>query len=662
MNTIERGQSLRGASPAVERTQTQAAVELASRLERELARPGGADAEEVGRILVEINRLSQDAQQAFFAAAAQGAAGRDMVDRVRDRIAESFPVQSERRQRLGEVLARHHGVDTRGMSRTALESIVSRVLSRLGPVVPGPRPAPTPPKDQIEPGPDLGPFADAPLLSPLVPVAAAAAAAASGASVSSLYSAVAVPGAPAAAEPFKLKILDVTIPTITPSSSPRGGKKKGGFLGKLLSVVSVVLTILQFIFPIYALIFKAIQMAIAAYQAIKAKNPMALAGAVASAVGGAGAGALSQAAGVSAQALSRVADFAGTLMKAFQAYQALRKGDWLGALAGFGAAAAGLAQSWSGSAAEALRGFAERMQEVSTRLQTVVQVVAAARRGDLVGAIGLGTSFAADLKALDPAAQRALQQVAGVAEKLAAVQAALQRGDYTGAASRIAGLAGAVAEGPARQQLRALSGVFERVGAVHGMVKQRDYAAAAEVLGQIAETYVGPPPTKANAQIREAVQQLQAAARAYARGRAGDWTGAASELSRIVSAFTWDNETRGHFLKASVALRRASGMERALKNGRYKEAAGLLTDALGVFSDEVPDLARLVPQLEEAARLHQATRHGDNARAVLILKRIIEREAGKPVFDERPPPPSGGRAESSPPRPEAKAEGTAASR
>lgn len=657
MNIIERGQSLQGASPAPVRSESHAAAAaLASRLMAELDRAGGADPGEVGRILVELNRIPQDAQQVFFAAAAQGLVGGNPIAWVRDRISESFPAESEKRLRLGEVLARLHGADPKSMSQAALESIVSRVLSRLGPVVSASRPAPAPPKDEIEPTPDLGPFSGAPLLSPLVPLSAAAAMAS--VTATDATAAAAAPGTAPAREPFRMKILDVTIPTITPSSTPK--KKKGGFLGKLLSIVSVVLTILQFIFPIYAIIFKMIQMAIAAYQAIKAKNLMGLVGAVASAVGGAGANVLSQAAGASAQVLSKVAEYAGTLMKAFQAYQALRKGDWLGALAGFGAAAAGLAQSWTGSAAEALKGFADKMQEVAGRLQTVVQVVAAARRGDFVGAIGMGASFAADLQVLDPAARQTLQQAAGLAEKLAPVQAALRQGDYLGAASRIVGIAGAISETPARQQLLALSGVLEKAGAAQQLVARKDYAGAAAVLGEVAATYVGPPQSRTKAQVEEAIQQLQLAARAYARGRAGDWTGAASELSRLASAYAWDNETRGHFLKGSLALRRASGIERALKNGRLKEAAGLLTDALSVFSDDVPDLARLVTQLEEAGRLYQATRHGDYARALLILKQIIEREAGRPVFDEKPPAPTGGRSESPLPRSDATTTGAAA--
>ena len=194
--------------------------------------------------------------------------------------------------------------------------------------------------------------------------------------------------------------------------------------------------------------------ALAVYTAMKTKNPLALVGAVASFVGAGAVFAASRVVGAAATTLQRVADVANSVARVMKGIAAMREGDIVGGLSAIAGGVASGAGAVAGNAASGLSRVASGLQEISGKIGTAYQVYQAARRGDFLGAVGLGAGLAGDLGFVRPEARDALAQVADGALRLRGAQAALRSGDYAEAASIVGLLAADLTEGRGGRPLR----------------------------------------------------------------------------------------------------------------------------------------------------------------------------------------------------------------
>jgi len=113
------------------------AAEMARRLAAMLDEQNARAAQETARLLVEVPRLPPEAQETFLTSAAgpspdssQGLGG--PAETVRERIAQAFPEESDRRRELGAVLVSIEGGDPAALAPRTLEAKVASALAKLG--------------------------------------------------------------------------------------------------------------------------------------------------------------------------------------------------------------------------------------------------------------------------------------------------------------------------------------------------------------------------------------------------------------------------------------------------------------------------------------------------------------------------------------------------
>jgi hypothetical protein len=198
------------------------------------------------------------------------------------------------------------------------------------------------------------------------------------------------------------------------------------FFNAFLQILPFILTILSFI-PVTAPFAMVANAALAVYTAVKTKNPLALVGAVASFVGAGAVFAASRVVGAAATTLQRVADVANSIARVTKGIAAMREGDIVGGLSAIAGGVASGVGAVAGSAASGLSRVASGLQEISGKIGTAYQVYQAARRGDFLGAVGLGAGLAGDLSFVGPEARAALARVADGALRLRGAQAAARR-------------------------------------------------------------------------------------------------------------------------------------------------------------------------------------------------------------------------------------------
>ena len=403
------------------------------------------------------------------------------------------------------------------------------------------------------------------------------------------------------------------------------GKAIGGALKKL---APIALTVLSFI-PQTAVLARLAQAAISTYKAIKSKSLLGIVGAGASLLGAGVAAVAGKAASVAGTVANKVATVANATARTMRAVQAARSGSLLGTIAGITGAVASGVSSVAGSFGERFQGFADKMSDYSAKVTAGLMAAEAARRGDLLGAIGMGASLAAEFKFTGATADKYLRQIAGGATRARVARDALRRGDYLGAASAFSSLAASVTDGKTRRQLQRAAATFTQVGTAERLVRSGDYLGAASTLTQAASVYTDPA---TRAQMLETAAQLRRAGGAYTRAARGDYLGAAEELSRLASTLPWDDRTRQRLADASEAFHSGSRVHEALEAGDYVTAASLLSSVAGAYAHDEKkkiELTRAARYLEQAAPAYALIRQGDYQGAAAILSRVAA-DAGLP--------------------------------
>ncbi len=642
MSGIEgKDQAVRGIAPPLPLPPgTDAQIgELGLALARALVPGAARGPEELARILIELGRLPGAAQSVVLAALAKGQAEANPVESVRARIAAAFPPGTERRHRLAEQLALRNGLDPARLSRTALESVITQTLAKIAPIKPTPRP---PIQDVLEPSQSFGPF----VAPPDTPASSAAAQA-----VATAPPPLPPPVAPYF-QPAPVQVEEPPAPAPPPPPvwvPPPPRKKKKGLFGKIAGFFKSVFKLaigydivkkvwnkvkkyVKQLLPYIAMILRIIPLGwtqilatvIQIYLAVKAKNIMGIVAAVASFIPAVGAYVGSTAMNAAAQVASKVAEIAKYASQAMDAYSKIKKGDWLGGLAGIAGAAAGAVGNISEEAASTLKDWSKNLETWGDRLSSGMQAINAARRGDFLGAFGVGANLAADLELLPTEDASSLMKVAGVATKVGAIQTALRSGNWTDAADALVGLADKIEQ----PELKTVASTVQKLVTVQQMVKKKDYLGAAAIVlrvaGQLPQQSV-----ETKASLQQMAGRLQAAGQAMARGRSGDFGEAAKELWKLGLSIEWDKDTREGLQKAAKTFTRGLAVHDALKSGDLSKATELLGDVAALYSEEAatPEaLKKLARRLQDSAELRDAIRKGDHSKAADILGEILQRE------------------------------------
>ena len=398
-----------------------------------------------------------------------------------------------------------------------------------------------------------------------------------------------------------------------------------------LQILPIILTILSFI-PITAPFAMIANAALAVYTAVKTKNPLALVGAVASFVGAGAAVMASRVVGTAAATLQRVADVANSVARAMKGIAALREGDIVG---GLSAVAGGLASGMgavAGSAASGLSRAAEGLREIAGKIGTAYQVYQAARRGDLLGAVGLGAGLAADLSVTSPEARAVLARVADGAGRLRNVHAAIRGGNYAQAGSLALGLAADLTDGPGRDLFAQAGQTLGKIATAERLVQAKDYLGAAGEIAETAATYGGSAETRQN--LVDTAALLRRIGGAFSDGLRGDYVAAASSLAGLVGpgvlagAPRLDDGTLAQLQKAAAVFQRAAGIWPALGSGDFRAAEALARELASLFGDDPGDGVRfgqVVSFLHEAASIQDLLRRGEYPGAAARLAAFAPR-------------------------------------
>jgi LysM repeat protein len=395
-----------------------------------------------------------------------------------------------------------------------------------------------------------------------------------------------------------------------------GGALKS-FFNAFLQILPFLLTILSFI-PVTAPFAMVANAALAVYTAVKTKNPLALVGAVASFVGAGAVFAASRVVGAAATTLQRVADVANSVARVAKGIAAAREGDLVGGLSAIAGGAASGAGALAGGAANGLSAVARGLQEVAGKVGTAYQVYQAARRGDVLGAVGLGAGLAGDLGATSPEARGVLAQVSSGAFRLRAAQSALRSGNYADAASVVSSLAADLSEGSARALLGQAGETLGRVATAQRLIQGQDYLGAAAELTEAAVAYGGSASTRQT--LLGTAALFRRIGGAVADGLRGDYVAAAGSLAGVVepgvlgSGARLDERTLAQLQKAAAVFQRAAGIWPALGGGDFRAAEALARELQALFADDPGNQVRfgqVVGFLHEAATIQDLMRRGE---------------------------------------------------
>jgi LysM repeat protein len=393
-----------------------------------------------------------------------------------------------------------------------------------------------------------------------------------------------------------------------------GGLKS--FFNAFLQILPFILTVLSFI-PVTAPFAMVANAALSVYTAIKTKNPLAIVGAAASFVGAGALVAAGRAMGAAAASFQQVADVAHSVARVAKGIAAAREGDLLGGLA---AAAGGLSNGLgavAGGAAGGLQRLADGLGELSGRVGTAHQVYQAARRGDLLGAVGLGAGLAADLGTGTPGTSAALAGVADGAARLRAAQAAIREGDYAGAAAVAAGLAAGVTHGATARFLARAGETLSRVAVAHDLVRGRNYLGAAAELAEAAAAHATSPATGQS--LVDAAALLRRIGGSFVAAQRGDYVAAAGGLAGVVGSgllppAALDDRTAAQLQTAAAVFQRAAGIWPALAGGDFRAAEALARELAALHSDDPGNQVRfghVVGFLHHSAAIQDLLRRGD---------------------------------------------------
>jgi uncharacterized protein len=405
--------------------------------------------------------------------------------------------------------------------------------------------------------------------------------------------------------------------------------KKKSFWSKLgdafKKVLPIALTVLSFV-PVTAPFALVANAAYSAYNAVRSGSVLGAVAAAAGLVGGGAALVASKLASGAATVATRVATIANTASRTLKGIEAARQGGLAG-LAGIASAVAGGVGSVAGSLGQGFQSVADKLGTWADRVSKGLYAADAVQRGDYLSAAGIGAGLASDFRFTGERADAILGHIEGGAIKAGAAQAAIERGDYAAAAAALAGLAGQVTDGKARAGLEKASTTLGYVSQAQRLIESKDYLSASSALMTAASSYVGSTATRQT--LQTTAGHLARAGHAFESAKGGDYLGAAESLTRLVGELEWDEATKGHLEEAAAVFRQASGIHGAIRSGDYPRAASLVSGLAAAYAGRPRTqeaFARSASLLEQAAPVPGLIAAGEYAEAGALLNRIAQEQ------------------------------------
>ncbi len=343
-----------------------------------------------------------------------------------------------------------------------------------------------------------------------------------------------------------------------------------------------ILTIMSFI-PVLQFVALVIQIARAAYmvyQGIKHGSIAMVLGGIASVAGGLSKlGALAGASQGTINSLNNIASYAS---KAAAAYKAMSERD-------FGAALSLLSSEFAdaelGATLDAVsRGYA---------------VYQATKRGDVLGAIGLGASLLESIPGDN--GDEILATVAQYADTIDKVVKAVETGDYSAAATLLNDTIGVdlgLSE-ETRAHFQKAADSLEKLAVAVEVLENGDYSQAATLLFDVAENYA--PTEQAAAAFREAGETVTAIAETVELIEDGKFLEALNMLGAYADN---DNPALSNLVSDLTNIAEAAQL---IEDGQYTEAL----DKLGIDNPALSNLVSDLTNIAEAVQLIEDGKYAD---------------------------------------------------
>ena len=319
----------------------------------------------------------------------------------------------------------------------------------------------------------------------------------------------------------------------------------GALAGKAISGVAKTVSTVASIVEKGALAAKGVA------DGIKNKNWGSVLTAVASGASGV-AGALGEGAQKLAATMNEVSKWATHGNTALQAAAAAKNGDIIGALSAGAELASGVAPNSR---------TADTFQRLAAGASTAQHAYNAARNGDVLGALSAGAGFAAGQVKEDSKARKQLEDVSAYAS--AANKA--RRGDVLGAISDGANHAASRQGQGTQSTLNDISSYAKTADTVHGALRGGDYMGAAQLLSQFAADEVKDP--VAQRKLKKASEVFQGANLVEDAIQSKNYLGAATAAAALAGKLTGSDEAKD----AEKLLSAAGDVRTAVKTADLKE-------------------------------------------------------------------------------------------
>jgi hypothetical protein len=270
-----------------------------------------------------------------------------------------------------------------------------------------------------------------------------------------------------------------------------------------------ILTVAQFIpIPVVAMVARGINMAMAAYnvyQGVKNKSWGMVLGGVAGVANGFSS--FGKALGASSGFINKASTFAKHMTTASTAYKAIAEKDFL--------AAANLATN-----------FFDGNQAVANTIKQAGQAhqaYQAVQKGDYLGAIGIGSTLMQDFTGAS--GDQILQKIGENAQVLQSIDRAVNQGDYSSAVSLLTEQYGSHLnlDSEDREKITKVTQTFQQLHQANQLIKSHQYGDAAQLLLKSAEQHIGSVETKAGLyEASQNIKQMESAITALKDGRFAD--------------------------------------------------------------------------------------------------------------------------------------------
>lgn len=390
-----------------------------------------------------------------------------------------------------------------------------------------------------------------------------------------------------------------------------GSVIKKGFKKIMTSkLVGAIMTVAQFIpipIPIVQVAAKAYNIIKGMYgvaQGIKNKSFGAVLSGVASIAGGAGK--LGRALGASQKFIDGANKVASTLRTTSAAYGAIKNKDYLGLVSAVGQYAPTSA-------------FTTTLKPYLQIAQQGTAAYKAAKSGDILGAIGIGASFAQNFTGDN--ADKLLGNIAGHAETASLVKTAIETGNYAQAATLLKdNYAGKLGLSPEQQaKLENTTDSLIKLETARGAIKDKNYTQAASIFAGLAAQTTDDPAKKASLERAvQAVQNIDNTVQAY---KSGDYASAAN-FAAVAMGQPLDDKTQDFLSQVQDTAHKIDVAQKTLKSGDADQIANALASlgqAAGINKQATDLLINVGDKVGKAQDLKTAIDSGDFESAGRIL-------------------------------------------